>query len=348
MATPQGTLLPGVERSLADAVRSFAPVMAELAPDIVVGDVLTPAPVLAAEMAGVPRATLMPIPYPPGCPGLPDFELGLLPPRTAIGRGIWRAIEPLMLPMLPRHRWLGEGLGGLNSVRMDLELPALERDDGSVTEGLTMVATLPQLEYPRRWPPSVHVTGPMIFDPPHPDVSLPAGDRPLVFVASSTERDPDLRLVQVGVEALKDEPVRIVAATGRRDSTWSLAGDGDVVADWVPYSQVMPRADLVIGQGGQGTLARALCEGVPVLVCPDAPDMAGNGARIAWAGVGLMLPKRLLGTRALRWAVRRLIDDPRFATRAGEIAAWSRSHDGAAVGARLVERHATSPGAGAS
>jgi hypothetical protein len=36
--------------------------------------------------------------------------------------------------------------------------------------------------------------------------------------------------------------------------------------------------------------------------------------------------------------VRRMLGDLRFATRAGEIAAWAQAHDGAEQGAALVER----------
>ena len=77
------------------------------------------------------------------------------------------------------------------------------------------MATFPQLEYPRRWPPGVEVTGPMTFELPHPDIELPGGDAPLVLVAPSTAQDPDNRLVRMALEALADEPVRVVATTNR-------------------------------------------------------------------------------------------------------------------------------------
>jgi UDP:flavonoid glycosyltransferase YjiC (YdhE family) len=345
--TDHSTLLPGMAADgrwvsgLSDAARSLVPLMREFGPDIVVSDVFTTPPALAAETAGLPRATLMPIPYPPRGPGLPDSELGLLPPRTLVGRHMWRAIGPLLERRLPRTQWLSGAEQGLNAARARLGLSALVRSDGAVTEGLTMVATLPQLEYPRVWPDDVHVTGPMIFDPPHPDVKLPEGEAPLVVAVSSTERDPDLRLLGVALKALEREPVRIVAATGRRGGMWSdRVPENAVVTDWVSYAQVMPRASLLVGQGGQGTLARALSEGVPALVCPDAPDMAGNGARVAWGGAGLMLPRRMLKPGPLRWAARQLLGDRRFLMRAKEIAAWSRENDGAALGAALVERYA--------
>jgi len=117
------------------------------------------------------------------------------------------------------------------------------------------------------------------------------------------------------------------------------------LVDWVLYSQVMPVADAVICHGGHGTVARSLAAGTPLLVCPFVGDMAENAARVAWSGTGLSVPRRLLSRRAVRLAVRRLLREGKFAMKAGEIAAWSETHDGAAAAADLIEeaaRRATS------
>ena len=160
-------------------------------------------------------------------------------------------------------------------------------------------------------------------------------------MAPSTAQDPECELVRVALEALADEPVRVLASTNR-----SLPAElsplptpaNAVVVDWLSYSQAMGAADLVICHGGHGTVARALTAGVPVLCCPAVGDMAENGARVAWSGAGLMLPWRLLGRRTLRLAVRRLLGDDSFRARAGEIEAWARANDGAERAAALVEQ----------
>ena len=102
----------------------------------------------------------------------------------------------------------------------------------------------------------------------------------------------------------------------------------------------MPRASAVICHGGHGTVARALTEGVPVLVSPRAGDQAENGARISWAGAGVMVPQRLLGAASLRSATRKLLREPGFVERARELAEWSRANDGAAAGAEVLEVYA--------
>jgi UDP:flavonoid glycosyltransferase YjiC (YdhE family) len=229
----------------------------------------------------------------------------------------------------------------LNDVREQLDLPPIDRLYGGISEELAMVATFPQLEYPRRWPSSVHVTGPMLFELPHPDIDLPPDDAPLVVIAASTAMDQELSLVQATLRALEGEPVRVLAVLNQRGRKWPEPVPANaIVVDWASYSQVMPRASLIVCNGGHGTVARALAEGIPLVVRPAGGDMGENGARVAWAGAGLMVPRPLLAAPPVRWAVRRVVADPRFAAGAQAIAAWGRENDGAALGATLVERHA--------
>jgi UDP:flavonoid glycosyltransferase YjiC (YdhE family) len=130
----------------------------------------------------------------------------------------------------------------------------------------------------------------------------------------------------------------VVATTNREEGARAVAAPANaVVVDWLSYSQVMPQASLAICHGGHGTVARTLAEGLPVLVCPAIGDMAETGARVAWAGVGLMLPRRLLRLGPVRLATRRLLGDQRFATQASAIAASGCA--GPARAEKLLERY---------
>jgi MGT family glycosyltransferase len=319
--------------SAGEAALALLPLMEEERFDVVVSDILTVAPALAAERAGLRRATLIPHVYPVHDPGLPFFAFGAQPPRTPVGRAMWRAALPALVGGLRRGR------RELNETREVAGLAPIERFHGGISEELALVATFPQLEYPRRWPAHVHVTGPITFELPADEIDVAEGDEPLVLVAPSTAHDPECRLVRVTLEALADEPMRVVATTNRHRPEEPLPAPpaNAVVVDWLSYSQLMPLADLVITHGGHGTVARALGAGTPVLCCPAVGDMAENAARVAWAGAGLMLPWRLTTPRAVRIAVRRLLGEPQFATRASAIGASSHDEGGVDRGAELVE-----------
>jgi MGT family glycosyltransferase len=317
----------------AEAARALLPLLEEMQPHVVVSDILTLAPSLAAEKAGVPLATLIPHIYPVVEPGLPFFAVGLQPPRTPIGRAVWRTGQRAL------DIGLEHGRRDLNRQRERLDLPPVQHFHGGISSELALVGTFPQLEYPRQWPAGVEITGPMTFEVPHPKIELPPGEAPLVLVAPSTAHDSGNHLVRTALAALANEPVRVVATTNRvvPQSPIEVPANA-VLVDWLSYSQLMPLASLVISHGGHGTVARALSAGTPVLICPIIGDMSETAMRVSWAGCGLSLPWRLCQPTPLRWAAQHLIDDPSFAQRAAELATWAQGHDGAERGAELVEQ----------
>jgi UDP:flavonoid glycosyltransferase YjiC (YdhE family) len=321
----------------AEAAKALLPLVEEMRPHAVVSDILTLAPTLAAEKAGVPLATLVPHIYPVVEPGRPFFAVGLQPARTPVGRAVWRLGQRAL------DIGLEQGRQDLNRQRARLDLPPIDRFHGGISPDLALVATFPQLEYPRRWPAGVEITGPMSFEVPFPDVELPPGDEPLVLVAPSTAHDSDNRLVRTALAALADEPVRVVATTNRVAPQRPIDVPANAtLVDWLSYSQLMPAASLVVSHGGHGTVARALAAGTPVLICPITGDMSETAMRVAWADCGLSLPWRLCRPAPLRWAVERMLKDRSFANRARELATWARDNDGAERGADLVEQLARS------
>jgi UDP:flavonoid glycosyltransferase YjiC (YdhE family) len=110
-----------------------------------------------------------------------------------------------------------------------------------------------------------------------------------------------------------------------------------VLVPWLSYARTMPACDVVVTHGGHGTLVRALSCACPVVVCPAGGDMAENAARADWAGLGVRLPRRLLGPRTLRLAVERALRDGAMRARVQGIAGWMTRHDGAGTAARELE-----------
>jgi UDP:flavonoid glycosyltransferase YjiC (YdhE family) len=311
--------------------------IAQFPPDVVVHDILTLAPALAGELEGIPVATLIPHVYPVGSSGLPPYAFGARLPRTVAGRGLWRALDPLVQTGLRRGR------SELNEARLKLGLPPVARLHGGLSERLTLVGTFPQLEYPRVWPPGVHVVGPLMWEPPYEDVEPPAGSAPLVLVAPSTAQDPQHGLLRAALAGLGHEPVRVLASWNRKPLPEPTPVPPNArLVEWVSYSRTMPNCALVVCHAGHGTMVRALACGCPLVAVPHAGDMAENAARSDWAGVGVRLPWRLLGPATLRLAVRRALGDRRLAARSRTLAAWAADNDGAYRAAELVEELAVS------
>jgi UDP:flavonoid glycosyltransferase YjiC (YdhE family) len=314
------------------ATRDTLPLVREMRPDVVVHDILTLGPSLAAELVGIPRATLVPHVFPEAGPGFPIFSLGASLPRTPPGRAFWERAQ------LPVRRGLESGRLALNHTRAQVGLPALSHAHGGTSRELALVATFPQLEYPRPWPSHVHVVGPLMWEPPAAEVPLPPGDDPLVLVAPSTSQDPDHRLLHAALHGLADAPVRVLATWNRRLPSRPLPVPANArLVDWVSYARTMPSCDVVVCHAGHGTLVRALSSGCTVVACPVAGDMNENAARVAWAGAGVRLPRRFISPRPLRRAVERALSEPSIRARARDLASWAAAHDAGARAARLVE-----------
>ncbi|HEY2718950.1 MAG TPA: nucleotide disphospho-sugar-binding domain-containing protein [Solirubrobacteraceae bacterium] len=330
---PQGPEPLDFYEAVVHATRDTRPLVRELQPDAVVADILTLAPALAAELEDVPQATLIPHVYPHGERDFPIYSLGARLPRSFIGRALWRRAQR------PVDSGLELGRTELNETRARVGLPPLPYVHGGISRELALIATFPQLEYPRTWPENAHVVGPLMWEPPTADVELPPGEDPLVLIAPSTAQDPGHRMLAAALRGLADAPMRVLGTWNRRLPSQPLPVPPNArLVDWVSYSRTMPRCDVVVCHAGHGTLVRALSSGCAVVACPAVGDMNENAARLDWAGAGVRVPRRFVAPRVLRLAVERAIASESVRQRARELGAWAKSHDSGAAAAQLVER----------
>jgi UDP:flavonoid glycosyltransferase YjiC (YdhE family) len=319
-----------------EATHATVPLIRSFGPDVVVADILTAVGGLSAGVEGRPFATLIPHVLPTSEAGLPPYSIGARLPRTELGRRAWALMQPLL------RRGEVRGRDELNAARAEVGLPPLEYTHNGISRDLALVATFPQLEYPRReWHPAFEVTGPLLWERPAEDVELPPGDAPLVLVAPSTSQDPEGRMIAAALEGLAREPVRTIATTNRPGGELPARVPANArVVDWLSYARTMPHCAAVVCHAGHGTVARALSCGVPVVGAPAAGDMAENASRVAWAGCGVALPRRMVTPTGIRLALRKLLADPALTARARELATWSAAHDGGATAALALERFA--------
>ncbi len=145
---PEYHVFPTRERPLkpyeavARATRDTVPLVRAFAPDVVVADILTLAPPLAAELEGVPWASFVPHVDPRPGPGFPPYSIGARLPRTALGRRAWSLTDRVVAGGLE------QGRVELNETRRRLGLPPLDRVHGGLSPHLVLVGTFPLLEYP--------------------------------------------------------------------------------------------------------------------------------------------------------------------------------------------------------
>jgi UDP:flavonoid glycosyltransferase YjiC (YdhE family) len=148
---------------------------------------------------------------------------------------------------------------------------------GDVRPDLYLQPTVPSFEYPRGdLAPQVHFVVPLL--PPVPaDFTLPAwwdemldDPRPVVLVTQGTVATDPQDLLLPALDALRDEPVQVVAVTGGPDPADLPTPPNARVERFVPFAALMPHVAAEMSRSGGpehavDLLERLAATGEPVL-----------------------------------------------------------------------------------
>lgn len=169
---------------------------------------------------------------------------------------------------------------------------------------------------PPPWPaarpvrPSAGEPGPV----PAPVAEVLAGDRPVAYFTLGTVKNADSADLRAGLAALADYDGVVVATTARTleaDELGTVPANA-VVAEFVPQSALLERADLLVSHSGSGTMLGGLVHGVPQVALPRGTDQPQNAELLARAGAGLVVAPEDYGVDSIRAAVARVTGDPSF------------------------------------
>jgi rhamnosyltransferase subunit B len=194
------------------------------------------------------------------------------------------------------------------------------------------------------WPPHTHLVGFPLWDgsggsvpvPPEAQDFLDSGEPPIVFTPGSAAATMQ-RFFSTSVEAARRLGVRAMLIT---NFTEQLPRDlpKDVRAfGYLPFSDVLPRAALLVYHGGIGTLAQTIKGGIPHFVVPCAHDQFDNGWRIEQLGLGRSIPQTRYRASSAVDAIRAILSDGPMKARAREYAAKIDSASALTQACELIE-----------
>ena len=184
--------------------------------------------------------------------------------------------------------------------------------------------SVPSFEFPRALPRSVKFIGTPPIIPNQASRPQWAADldgkRKVVLVTQGTVANHDFNLLIVPtLVALAEESdlLVVVTAGGRRveDIPGPIPANARL-ASYLPFDWILPRADVFITNGGYGSVNQAMSFGVPLVCAGLTEDKADVNIRVGWSGVGIDLRTNAPTPRAIREAVRTVLDTDRFRRRA--------------------------------
>lgn len=304
-------------------------IMAEWQFDALVCDGALYAEKLVAESLHVPVFAVAITMVMPDAQSPPPF-FGLHPARTPLGQ-LQHAIVRKMLAsgmragtahyneILARH--------GIAPIRLDgfPHEPMLSTRrvflNGSPGLEFPGYRPLTNAEYVGPLNPARRAIGP---DTPLPDAVVDPSKKVVAVSQGTVDNTDPGKLIVPTIEALKDSEYVVVATTAGAQTAALRARfpqPNVVIEDFIDYDDLFPHVDVFVTGGGFGSTLAAFLHGVPVVGAGKREGKNDINARVGYNRLGIDLRSEHPKPAAIRKAVRKLLDDPTYATRVANLRA---------------------------
>ena len=302
---------------------------------------------IVAQKRGLPwvSSVLAPISFfsaydPPVPPQFPPLHhiVSLSPVLGRLFRRIARHhLEKVMKPIYGLRAELGLGRG---------EQPFLEGQH-SPTRVLGLYSAVLAKPQPD-WPANTLVTGFPFYDrrdyfgeaesPAGLEEFLESGPPPIVFTLGSSAFWVAENFYRDSIKAALELGQRALLLIGHeRNRPREPLPPGIAIFEYAPFGEVLPRASIIVHQGGVGTTGQGLRAGRPTLIVPHAHDQFDNAARVVRLGCGRSIARPRYNARTAIRELGAILEHPGYASRAAEVGNQVQLEHGAKVAADAIE-----------
>jgi rhamnosyltransferase subunit B len=192
------------------------------------------------------------------------------------------------------------------------------------------------------WPANTHTVGFPLWDADgeaaplaEAEEFLGTGAAPIVFTPGSAGSTMQ-RFFRESVKAARQLGLRAMLVTNYPEQVPADLPADIKVFGYLPFSQVLPRAALLVYHGGVGTLAQGIKARIPHLVVPHGYDQFDSGWRIEQLGLGRSIPQSRYRARRVARAIESILGDDASVRRA-DYASRIDSADAVTRACRLIE-----------
>ncbi len=303
---------------------------------------------LAHEKIGVPLVTIHLEPH-----NIRSMhETGRMPPPMLLHDWVPRWTKRLQFWIADRIFVDPRVAPKLNAFRAELNLPPIKRPLYQWWNSpQRIIGMYPKWLVPPQpdWPPQLRLAGFPLWDrtgnenAPVAEVSefVEMGERPIVFTAGSNNLHAK-RFFSTAVEACLQLKRRAILISRNADQVPPALPATIRRFEYVPFSNVLPKAAAVVHHGGAGTSAQALAAGVPQLVVPTVHGTPEFAARLTRLGVAETIKPAAFQKHTVTKAIQRLIGADGVAEKCRHYQAKMHTENGLELACDWIEQFAES------
>jgi rhamnosyltransferase subunit B len=165
---------------------------------------------------------------------------------------------------------------------------------------------------------------------------LSQGSAPIVFTPGSAGSTMH-RFFRESVRAAQKVGMRAMLVTNYPEQVQRNLPPSIRTFGYLPFSQVLPQAALLVYHGGVGTLAQGIKAGIPHLVVPHGYDQFDSGWRIEQLQLGRSIPQSRYRASRVAKAIQSILTDGSAAERRRQYASRIDSTGAIAKACDLIE-----------
>jgi MGT family glycosyltransferase len=149
----------------------------------------------------------------------------------------------------------------------------------------------------------------------------------------------DVQLLSAVAESCAGLGAQVILSLGGRGQPehYKHLSKDVLVVSYAPQRELLERAELLVTHAGINTVMEALACGVPMVAIPIAVDQPGTAARVAYTGVGEVLPVADCRRELLRPMVERIRAQSSYRANAVKLKQALTQYRGSEAAADIVE-----------
>lgn len=163
--------------------------------------------------------------------------------------------------------------------------------------------------------------------------------RPIVYASLGTLHTAKWHILESIASACATLPVQLVVSLGHWTNDGKKIGlpGNPLTVPYAPQLALLARAAAAVTHAGANTVMEALSHGCPLVAIPLASDQPAIAARVAWAGVGLVVPPGKVTNTRLRTAISSVLDQSRIRLKADALRQEILQAGGVVAAANAIE-----------